>query len=240
MDKATFDAELATALGGNLVDVELTSTDYTYAFNVAKRTFIQKGGNNLNKLYVPLSVVANTTSYVLPADPSVDTIVRIIRPRIGLNAADPFAMSAIQEIFGATLRNGGSELLTYELISQFLEDHAMYTAFDVNFNYNKRTRTLTLLRVPDVPQTWYLDAYCDSSDDIYRDNLWIQMFARAEAKIILGRAYSKFQAISTPAGDSSISGETLIQEGKEEQLQLIEDIHNFVDGDGTGMPIIIG
>ena len=41
-----FNTDLEIALGGSLIDVELTANDYSYAFRMAKKVFLQKGSNN--------------------------------------------------------------------------------------------------------------------------------------------------------------------------------------------------
>lgn len=241
MDKQDFYDFIEARLGGNLVEVELTTEDYRTAFEVAKSTFIQRGNNNLEKKFYALSVTAGTRSYTLPTAENIDTVIRIIKPRSGLGTDDPFSLSVIQEMFSvqSTLTTDTS-LLTYELSKQLLDNINIYFVNDTPFIYKPRNSSLELLDPPKVDQTWFLECFCNLTDAEYRDVLWVQNYALAEAKIILGRAYSKFSSLTTPAGEVSLNGEALISEGKDEKTTLLENIDQYVDGGPTGGVIFIG
>lgn len=238
MNETEFNEMLETQLGGNLVDVELQPKDYSFAYDRAKKTFIQKGNNNLEKKFVPLVVDRETKEYNL--DENIDTVVRIIKPSGGFYSSDPFSIAIFNDIF-RELGMGEGELLNFELGKQTIERIQRYSAYDNDFIYNRRTNQLQLLKKPEQNnQTWFLETYSNLTDEEYRDNLWVQQWAAAELKIILGRAYSKFQNVPTPAGDSSLPGSDLMQEGQQDKERLIEDIKNFVDGDETGLFIMMG
>jgi hypothetical protein len=64
----------------------------------------------------------------------------------------------------------------------------------------------------------------------HRSGQWIQDYSYAQAKFTLGEARSKFQTINGPQGGTSLNGETLKQEAKEEIEKLEEDLTNFEDG----------
>ena len=127
MDQSSFTSMLSTSLGGSLIDVELGIVDYQHAFDIAKKTFIQKGNNNLNKNFMVLPVTAGQRSYVLTAnpntDPIIDTVVRMIRPSY-FSLGDPFSMSIFNSIFNYTHLSAagsiGGGLLSYELTAQLL------------------------------------------------------------------------------------------------------------------------
>lgn len=239
MDKITFDAELTTELGGNLIDVELTDEDFNVAFKNAKQIFIQRGNNNMDRQFYSLDVIADTNTYTLPAESNIDTVTRLIKPRGLISGNDPFSVAYVQSMFRQTY-SGGANLLVYELTSQYLENVNKYTAYDTNFIYKPRSFELTLLDKPVTDATWILDCYANLTDDEYRDMEWIADYALAECKIILGRAYSKFQSLSSPTGETSLNGEALISEGREDKTQLLEDIKNYVDGAPAGGIILMG
>lgn len=233
-----FQDELMFRLGGNLIDVELTELDYHMAFKIAKRTFIQRGNNNLDRKFISLDVVSGTTVYVIPTGENVDTIVKIIKPASALNTDDPFAISQWQLMMDSFRQS--VSLASYELMQQSIESLDLYMAKSAQFIWKKRNNELTLLEPPVVDETWLVEVYADMADDEYRDMIWIQNFSLAEAKIILGRAYSKFQSITTPTGETALNGDQLIQEGVAEKEFLLENIKDFVDGDPAGGIIVIG
>ena len=235
----TFEENIKLALAGNLIDVELDTPTIQYAFDKAVKIFKQRGNNNLDRKFYPLSVTTDTTVYTLPTSENIDTIIQIIRPKSTLSPNDPFSMSFIQETFGYGVLTGSS-LLTYELGKQMIENVEIYTSKSVQYIWKKRLNELTLLTKPKVNETWMLEVYADLSNAEYENLIWIEQYTLAECKIILGRAYRKFSSISTPAGEASLDGEQLVSDGKEEQTFLIENIKEFVDGGITGYPIVIG
>jgi hypothetical protein len=240
MNVTDFQTELTTALGGNLIDVELTAADFTFAFSKAKRTFQQYGNNNYDRKFFSLPVTAGTKVYTLLAEDNIDTIVRIIKPRGGLGTEDPFTMSVVHDIWYEVNKAHDTSLLTYELSQQMLENYNTMMANEAQFIWTKRNLKLTLLDPPTVTETWVLEAYGDLTDDEYRDLLWIQEFALAELKLILGRAYRKLGTVTTPAGEAALDGADLISDGKEEKEKLIQNIADYIDGDATGSVLIIG
>jgi hypothetical protein len=236
MIQSDFQTLLSTLLGANLIDVELTANDYTTAFEMARRTYIQKGNNNQNHNFRELPVVAGTSSYVV--DSSVDLVVRIINTK-SFPTSDPFSMSLVQSMFSSISSSDGG-LATYEMSLQYIENLDIYFVKNIPFDYNKRTNTLKLLKTPKIDETWMIETYDNSTDDEYRELLWIQEWALAELKIIIGRAYSKFASLSGPSGETSLNGDVYLSEGREDKDRLLFDIQNHVDGEMTGGQILIG
>jgi len=237
-----FNNEIVSSLGGNIIDVELKSADFTMAFERAKRVFMHRGNDNFDRKFYGLSVVADQKIYQIPATENINQIIRIIKPGSGLNASDPFQFQIFQNLFSDAFSGdaGGSSLLTFELSYQFLESIERYTANDQQYIWRKNRGELELLSIPDTDEKWFLEAYASLTDAEYRDVLWIQLYSIAEAKVILGRALRKFSTITTPAGETQMDGEQLVQEGTAEKEKLLTDIDDFVDGDPTGSIIILG
>lgn len=236
MNQIDFQAELHSMLGGNLIDVELTADDYLFAFNKAKRTYIQKGNNNHNHNFRTLDFVNGQTTYTL--DPSVDQVMRIISPS-SFPGSDPFSLSLVESLFSST-RSAMGGIMTYHMSLSYIEDLDIFYVNNIPYDFNKRTHTIRLLKSPTSSETVILETYDNSTDDEYRDMVWIQEWALAELKIILGRAYSKFSALSSPTGETSMNGDAYISEGNADKEQLLRDILDHVDGDIVGGPIMIG
>lgn len=249
MDKNTFDSEMEIALGGSLVDVELTSDDYDYAFKRAKRTFQQKGNNNYDYNFIALNVLTDVQTYTI--DSSIRDVIRIIRPGSAFSAQNPFHQQVITDLLapvyggggdqcGSQYMNGGGALLIYELTQAYLEDVNRYTLQNVTFHHNRLRSQLNLHTVPKYDQTWLLEVYSDLNDVEYREIPWIQEYALAELKIILGRAYRKFASLSTPSGENNLDGDQLVQEGRDDQTRLLNEIKEYTDGEATGGIILMG
>lgn len=59
---------------------------------------------------------------------------------------------------------------------------------------------------------------------------WLQDYALAFAKSILGQARGKYSSIAGPQGGTQLNGAALLSEANEEMKQLEEDLKNYVDG----------
>jgi len=234
-----FQTDIQTALGGNLIDVELSSTDYDYAFDKAKRIFQQRGNNNYDRKFVKFDTVVEQLDYTIDPSENVDSVIRIIKPKSNGNSSDPFYSSFIQNFWGggSALSNG---LADYEQYKQSIKTYEKYLLHETQYVWKKRLNVLSLLNQPRIAETWMIECYADLSDVEYEDVFWVREYSIAECKILLGNAYRKFQNLASPSGDTSLSGDAMIQEGKEEQNILLENISDYVDGDITGSVFIMG
>lgn len=244
-----FKDECLTALGGNLVDVELEDRDYQYAFKQAKKTFQQKGHNSYRRSFVAIEVEKGKSTYDLP-DKSlgeIDTIVKIIRPNgAGGAVGNPFQQLSYNDMMQGigTSSHGcggcGANFLQYELTLQRIEMMQRYAINDVQFVHDKFKNTIKLLKLPERDMTIVIECYTNLSDEEYMEVLWVQKWTIAELKQILGTAYRKFNSLAAPTGETSLNGSEYIQESKEEKRELLEDIENFTDGDIDFMEIRFG
>ena len=235
-----FKADIETSLGGGLVDVELSQAEYDFAFDKSKRIFIQRGNNNMDKKFISFNAIPDTTVYTLPSAENIDTIVRIIKRKSSLSPADPFSVATMNEMFSSMYSSGSNSMANFELSLQAVDNINIYLLYDTQFIWKKRNNELTLLDNPKIDETWYVECFADLSDEEYEENIWIRNYTMAECKIILGNAYRKFSSLTAPSGETSLAGSEMIQEGKEEQLALLENIGDYIDGDIAGSVFLIG
>lgn len=59
---------------------------------------------------------------------------------------------------------------------------------------------------------------------------WLQEYALAFAKSILGQARGKFSSVAGPQGGTQLNGAALLSEAQAEMAQLEEDLKRYVDG----------
>lgn len=244
MDFQSFKSDIITCLGGNLVDVELTDSDIVTAFNRAVATWEQKGNTNMSHTWLTLPVTTGQRVYTLID--GISSVTRVIRPSTtGLSTDNPFHVAFIEDLYSGFDTNGsmgstGSQLMSYDLTLQLLENIEKYSAYLQQFYYRRFTKEIELQTSPDSDDVWFLEVYKTLTDDQYRDVLWVHDWTLAECKIILGRAYSKFQSLSSPTGDTSLNGDSLIQEGKDDKTQLLQDIADYTDGEPIGGIMFLG
>lgn len=243
MERSEFEQEVLTMLGGNLVDVELTPEDLDTAFKRAKRKYKKIGTHNERHRFVALDLEAGKREYDLPTD--INLIHRIIRySGNSLNPSNPFHSAYAQQIgMGMMGKSVGmlDTLLVYELTQQYIDDLEKRQVADIPFSHDTHASKIFLLKQPLHDEKVFLECYLDLLDDEYRDNQWIIDWTSAECKVILGRAYAKFQQVGAPGGDIGLDGQTLLNEAREDFQRLEEQISMYIDGDGlVGGYITIG
>ena len=242
MTKEEFYEEIYLTLGDSLVEVELTEKDLDLSFKRAKRTFQQYGPDNYSKGYFCFTTQKDQTVYHIPKN--IHTIINIIKPSSAMwNVEDPLSVAAYNNLFSgfpSSVTTGG-DWLSLEMMGQQMEIWQRYMAYDVDFIHNKHESTIKLLQVPRGNHKYILEVYRTLEDEQYMDMVWIQNWAIAEAKKILGGAYRKFSGLPGPDGSSvSLGGDQLVQEASEEMRMLREDIENQVSGDVDYYGIYVG
>lgn len=238
MIRREFYEEVYASLGGRLVDVEMEQDDIDVCFRKAKRIFKQQGHNSYRNVFLKLDTTdAVDGVYKLP--PMLDTIVQVIPAHSGLlggSGDDIFNQMVYEMMFGGKSStgsmgcNGASNTLIYEMQQQQADAlKRRATAGGVSFHHDPIANTLRLLS-PYSEKVVVLDAYYDLEDEEYMQIDWIIRWTIAEAKQILGTAYRKFSGISSPTGETQMSGQDYISESKEEKRELMEEILEYVDG----------
>lgn len=232
MDTLQFNSLIETALGGNLVDVELGIQDYAQAYSRAKSKWIQYANANTNEQYAALTLQPSQMTYDLSAfNPQIDTITKIVSLGSEFNTNDLFSVATFNELFNGLLTGSSIDLLTLEETYQYIKLLERYTVSSPDFIWNRRTLQLNLLREVWTQRVVFLHCYCYETDSTLMSIRWIQDWAISEAKIILGMAYQKFSSIQGPAGNAGLPGAALIESAQADQQRLITEIADYVDGD---------
>jgi hypothetical protein len=242
-----FKDDIETSLGGNLVSVELEETDYRYGLRTAIRKYKQYGANNYRHEYYKVDMTKGQ-SVIDDLPEEIHTVVKVLRPNMNsdfFSSEDLFVQKAIDSMFinagRARLGCGGGMFLEYEMMLQHQERLLRYGAYDVDFNFNERSKKMTVFNKPKRDESWFLEVYCDITEQEYAQLDWVFEWTKSEVMIILGRAYGKFNGgIAGPNGDVNLDGNSLIQEAKEMQRMLMEDAQNNMSGGVDSYGIMIG
>ena len=105
----------------------------------------------------------------------------------------------------------------------------------VNYTFNPATKKLVIVRRPHNSGETLLLWTFNMKPEIqllsdYRISNWIKDYTYSVSKYTLGEARSKFGTIAGPQGGTTLNGDALKNEAKEEMEKLIEDLKNYVDG----------
>lgn len=233
-------------LAGQMVDVELDKEHYDLAIDQALIRYRQRSPAATEESYAFLSLTKETQEYILPSE--VIHVRQIFRRGIGsvtgttASQFEPFASGYLNTYMLVAGRVGG--LLNYELFTQYQElAMRMFGGF-INFTFNPSSKKLTIVRkIPENGEDVLLwtDNY-KPEIELLNNHMtypWIQNYAYAMAKHILGEARSKFASIAGPAGGSSLNGDALKNEATAEMEKLETELSLYMDG-STPMWFVIG
>ena len=232
-------------LGDQMVDVELDPEHYDLSITRALSKYRQRSENAVEESYAVLELIAEQQTYILPQETM--SVRQIFRRGLGNSQAtsnfEPFSAGWMNAYLLQSGRQGG--MVMYDLYAGFQELAMRLFGGYLNFNFNPTTKELTLIRkIPiGAEENVLLWQYNYKPDAIIlRDTYsgqWIQDYAYAQAKFILGEARSKFGTINGPQGGTTLNGDALKAEGIKEMEDLEKALLNFEDG-ATPMWFVIG
>jgi hypothetical protein len=234
-------------LGGQLIDVELDKISLELAVEMALDTYRQKAENALEESYVFFSLTEQQNEITLPNE--VQEVRKIYRRAFGSiggeNSAgqlDPFDIAFTNMYLLQDNSFGG--LATFDFYAQNVELAGRLFGLDLNFSFNQMTKKLKIVRNirrdGEEIVAWVYNYIPDEKliNDMYAGP-WIRKYALAEAKMMLGTIYSKFQTYGGPQGGVTLNGSELKSEAMQEKLELEESLKKYGDG-SRPLGIVIG
>jgi len=224
-------------LGSGMVDVELDPAHLEMSYAKAVQTYRARSQNSEEESYAFLDLIEDQQEYILPQE--VTTVRQIFRRSIGStgqsagNQFEPFEAGNLNTYLLNVGRSGG--LLSYELYTQYQEMTARMFGGYVNYTFNPATKKLVIVRRPQNSGETLLLWTFNMKPEIqllsdYRISNWIKDYTYSVSKYTLGEARSKFGTIAGPQGGTTLNGDALKNEAKEEMEKLIEDLKLYIDG----------
>jgi hypothetical protein len=132
-------------------------------------------------------------------------------------------------------RIGG--LTNYELFVDYQKLTMTMFGGYITFNFNDATKKLVIhRRMPGEHQieSVMLHIWNFKPDQVilndYKALPWIQDYALAQAKHMVGEARERFSTIIGPGGGTQLNGQAMKTEAKEMMEKLIIDLGQYVDG----------
>lgn len=236
--------QIRLRLGEGIVDVELDPEHYNMAIDKALDKYRQISSNSVEESYVFMEFQPDQSEYVLPRE--VIEVRQIFRRGVGGRSVGSGYMDPFDAAYtNAYLMEAGSAggLLMFDLVAQYQELMGRMFGRDVMFKFNPSNHTLHIVRAFTAPESAVLWVYNHKPDDVLITNVysrpWVRDWATAEAKMILGHAYSKFASIVGPGGGTSLNGETLKTEAQTEMEKLETEIVNYRTGEDP-LSFVIG
>jgi hypothetical protein len=139
---------------------------------------------------------------------------------------DIFGYAALKQLY--TL--GTFDILSFHLVSSFIEELEHLFATRVTFQWVERTRELKLYNSVHAHERVLVDASLERTEqDLMVDretSLWLQRWAVAEAKMMLSQSRGKYQSLPGPAGSTVLNAQELITQSEAEKAILMEELED--------------
>lgn len=240
-------------LGGGMIDVELDDETLNHCIDLAIMQLKQRGDACYEQSLILLTLHRDVKEYILPDD--IAYVQQIYRRGFGRTYGatsgpmmDPFSYGWAN-IYTANCFNGGEAggLVTYDAANMYLKDAGKMFGLYMNYTYNEFTHKLIIAENPRSENEVILIGGVTVRPEyaILQDRmvgLWIENWAVAEAKEMLGQMRDRFATLPGALGGIQQNGSTLKQESKaskEELLKQLDDCIGMADFAITGnMPFL--
>lgn len=216
------------SLGHPIIRIELSESMLSQSIHDAIAQYF-KYGTDITSIQFELLTVENENELTIPDHIDQNLIKDVVFSENsnafgfvnpideGLYAALP--MSSFININGGTL-----DLGQYYMARQQLEDANVITGRKKYWEFiNGKIKLFPTKISETVSHVGVLYGQIPGPEDIETDD-WIRRYSVSSAKIILGNIRRKFSGFAAAGGQGTSDGSDLINEGKQEQLDLIQEL----------------
>lgn len=222
-------------LGSPATKVELTKSQIDTCIDNSLKIIRKYGGQSYKRGFFFLDLNPNQQIYELKDRcvgfhqiTHVNAVYRLRSAflRGAYSGYDIFGYAALKQLY--TL--GTFDILSFHLVSSFIEELEHLFATRITFQWVERTRELKLYNSVHATERVLVDASIERSEqDLLVDretNLWLQRWAVAEAKMMLSQSRGKFQSLPGPNGSTILNAQELITQSEAEKAMLMEELED--------------
>ena len=240
-ERANLIRVLKVQLGWPSVCVELTEEAFNVAIGNALDEFRRRADNAYHRSYILYTIKKDQSIYYLN-DPrnGTDKIVNIIKiHRVNTLGATTLGgdNGVYSQMFFNQYYSGNMvDILSLHLIASLSEDFERIFAGNLMFNFNEQNRQLELYRKLYRDEKVVIECVMERTEqDLLTDRWakqWLQSWAHAELKEMLGMIRSKYPSLPGANGGLSLNGDMLISEARQDFEECLRQIRDFEVGNG--------
>jgi hypothetical protein len=241
-------------LGHPTQKVELTDDQIDEALNAALGMLRKFSGYGYHRNYFFLDLKPNQQKYILSNQcigfNKITSINYLYRMRsgfltgMGRGSADVYGYAALLHLY----RTGTFDMLSYHLVSSYIEDMQILFADHITFNWKENLRQLEIYHTVYDHERVLLDAYIERTEqELFTDREtreWIKRWAIAESKMMLSQIRGKFQTLPGPNGSTTLNSQELITQAETEKADLLVELEDRsmqnLEEAGQGATFIMG
>lgn len=243
---------LRKQLGYPTIEVELTQKQMDEAIQSAIEELRLRSSAAYRRVYFMMDLEPRKQRYILTSKKTgFNTIVNIMGMWRVTSAFQSTAYAA--GVYGQTVLQhlyhmGTFDLVSYHLISDYIEQLEMLFATRVTYTWNEVNRELDVFQVLTRPERVLVDAVIERTEQELLASRWtknwIERWALAQAQLTLAQIRGKFATLPGAGGGVSLNAADLDALAQQNIQWCLDDIDNFVVNDienlGIGSEIIIG
>ncbi len=226
-------------LGAPTINVELTRAQVDLAIQKGLDYMRRDSGAGYTRGYFFLDLKAGKQQYVLTSKAvgfhKIVDILKLYRARGGfLNSTfggEIYGQQLLQQLYVSST----FDILSYHLLASYQTVVQKLFASELMYDWNERTRTLRLMRKIPRDERILVDATIERTEqDLFTDRLtknWIEEWALAEAKIMLGDIRGKYGSLPGAGGSVTLNADTLKAEGVSLKEKLVRELDDYMASD---------
>ena len=241
-----------TQLGYPTVTVELTDAQLDRCVQNALESFRQRSSMATQRVCFFLDIQPYNQHYTL-TNKAVG-FNKVVEVMAGYRFTSAFLSSAMgagvygQVVIQHLYNMGTFDLLSYHLVSQYVEQLELMFATRLTFVWNANTRKLSFHQSFTRPERILLDATIEKTEqELLLDRYckrWLQQYALAEAMDILAQIRGKYATLPGAGGNVSLNAQDLRTKATEIREQLQNDLDELIVQDvesyGAYSSIVLG
>lgn len=224
-----------SSIPGFGVGLEIGHDQIEEAIDLAFRTYRQRAENAHEESWMVLTLHLDQQEYVLPTE--VQDVLKIFRRGYGRLGGSGSQFDAFEQAFSNMYflqANNVGGLATYEIYSQYMDMAGKMFGMYANFKFHNATKRLIMMEKPRDEEEVLLWVYNHKPDEVILQDVyatpWVQNWALAECKEMLGQIRSKFSQVPGPGGAVTLNGTDLLAQAAAEKQQLLAELAAYVDG----------
>jgi len=229
--------EIRFQLGYPVVDVELSKEQLDYFITKAIDELRQRAGIAYRRGFFFMQIAPEHQRYILSNTATgynkIVNLMGVYRLTSAFlssaHGAGVYGQIVLQHLYNM----GTFDLLSYHIISEYIELMEILFAGRITFTWNEQKRELHLLhRFPFAERMVLIEAAVERTEqDLLSDRFtfpWIRRYALAQSRIALAEIRGKYSTLPGAGGGVTLNASDLRAAGVEEINLCLQDLDNFV------------
>lgn len=239
-------------LGYPTVEVELTKQQMNYAIDAAIESIRKHSGMAYKRGFYWLDVEPRRQQYQLNDKRNgMNKIVDVSKLHRVTSAflsnaegQGVYGQLALQHLY----QMGTFDLISYHLVSQYIETMEHLFASQITFNWDEDTRTLTIYKDLRRKERILMEVSVERTEQaLLKDRYlksWIEKYALVQCRLMLAEIRGKYASLPGAGGGVALNAAELISRADTDLMDLYQQIEDYVTNNpeeyGVGSTFILG